>query len=448
MYRLWCAILVVLCAMFVIAEGDGPLDRKVDEVQAEVEAHLAKLRDQGEPITFEDLAPEPVTPEENAATIYRKALKVCVPRERNAYGNPITPEDEPELSRWLAQNQEALELLPQAAALDRCVFITEYTGIDQGLPHLAMMQEFAVLLGVSITRHVREGRIEKAVDEFLLQLRLAEHLDQGPSLIGHLVHDDSIRMAVQSYATILEHAGAWQLKPEDIVGSVQRMLRGQPAARALAVERVMMFDTLNRPETWAGEEQAKALKAHGTLRLWHEREKLGYLQAMDEIIALSKMPWHEIPEDERDENRLFARLIEQQLPLAAMTIPAMMHFLREDINRQARLRMVLVGIELQEYHWGPDYYPASLADMKLEYLDRLPVDPWTGRPFRYTYTRKREGYHLYSVGCDGKDGGGRPRPWEYLDGYDKVTESYYRIDDVSLRVGGEEERPPEGTTAQ
>jgi len=83
MYRLWCAILVVLCAMFVIAEGDGPLDRKVDEVQAEVEAHLAKLRAQGEPITLEDLAPEPVTPEENAATIYRKALKDRLVRGRS-----------------------------------------------------------------------------------------------------------------------------------------------------------------------------------------------------------------------------------------------------------------------------------------------------------------------------------------------------------------------------
>ena len=53
-------------------------------------------------------------------------------------------------------------------------------------------------------------------------------------------------------------------------------------------------------------------------------------------------------------------------------------------------------------------YPRDLAQLVPEILSALPTDPMNepGKPLRYRLDEK-QGYVLYSVGCDAKDDGGR-----------------------------------------
>ena len=69
---------------------------------------------------------------------------------------------------------------------------------------------------------------------------------------------------------------------------------------------------------------------------------------------------------------------------------------------------------LQMHRLYENKYPATLAALSEEspstdwdgaYLERAAVDPWK-RDYRYKYpgTRNRNGYDIWSIGADGKDG--------------------------------------------
>lgn len=110
--------------------------------------------------------------------------------------------------------------------------------------------------------------------------------------------------------------------------------------------------------------------------------------------------------------------------LSGMLFPALSGAYRRTNEIAAQLRMCSVALEIEKYkraHGGK--LPESLYELKLE---KMPVDPFTGKPFLYQHGKikqfiplrfrnngpeaviEQEGYRLYSVGYDGKDDGGNP----------------------------------------
>jgi hypothetical protein len=52
--------------------------------------------------------------------------------------------------------------------------------------------------------------------------------------------------------------------------------------------------------------------------------------------------------------------------------------------------------------------PGQLEDLSQKYLERLPTDPFSGKPLRLKTLTK--GFVIYSVGADQVDHSGRERP--------------------------------------
>jgi hypothetical protein len=71
----------------------------------------------------------------------------------------------------------------------------------------------------------------------------------------------------------------------------------------------------------------------------------------------------------------------------------------------ATLRGTLLVAALELHRTRSGEYPASLADLVPGVLPSVPVDPWTGQPFRYERISATQ-YKLYSVGPDRTDDGG------------------------------------------
>lgn len=110
--------------------------------------------------------------------------------------------------------------------------------------------------------------------------------------------------------------------------------------------------------------------------------------------------------------------------LSGMLFPALAGCYKKTNGIVAQLRMCLLALEIEKYkraHNGK--LPESLSELNLE---KMPVDPFTGKPFFYQHGRikqfiplrfrnngpeaviEQDGYRLYSVGYDGKDDGGNP----------------------------------------
>ena len=72
----------------------------------------------------------------------------------------------------------------------------------------------------------------------------------------------------------------------------------------------------------------------------------------------------------------------------------------------AHLRLLMAELALRCYASEQGLAPTNLTQLVPHYLQRVPADPFTGRPMVY----RREGpkWQLYSVGEDGVDNDGEP----------------------------------------
>ena len=74
-------------------------------------------------------------------------------------------------------------------------------------------------------------------------------------------------------------------------------------------------------------------------------------------------------------------------------------------SRQANAALTHLVFALEAYHRDKGNYPEALDNLLGHYIDEMPLDPFSGMPFRYII--EPEGYLLYSVGPNGIDEEGR-----------------------------------------
>jgi hypothetical protein len=80
-----------------------------------------------------------------------------------------------------------------------------------------------------------------------------------------------------------------------------------------------------------------------------------------------------------------------------------------EIRTLARVGQARIALALERWRWAHGEYPATLTELPAEWGVSDLRDPVNGEPFRYA--RAKAGwfkYQLYSVGADGRDGGGAP----------------------------------------
>ena len=403
---------VVLFLSLVLAPLLSAEEAAAPVYSPEVEKRLDELRAKGEPVTLDDLAREPIPPEENAATIYRQAFEAYV--EPNEEVEEVqrkdfedwTAEDLAAVRAWVEENQRAIALARQAAELDKCQFVTERTGLEQPLPHLRALQHLSWLLGGSIHIHLSEGKPEAALEECLVSLRLAEHVGTG-SFIDHLVEVATVSYASEHLRQVLASAGTEGLNFRPIMEAVERLLKIENLPDALKGERVMHFHALNNPETIGlTEEHVDALKSEAGSRVWMESERAALLGVFDRALSLSEKPWHQMQGEREGLDAWVEELAEKTppCPLAMLCSGAVLHALRQPSARRTYLLHMALGIELEMHRRRTESYPESLDDLTLTYLKKPPVDPFTGLPL--LYKQEGEGYLLYSAGENGVDNGG------------------------------------------
>ena len=84
-----------------------------------------------------------------------------------------------------------------------------------------------------------------------------------------------------------------------------------------------------------------------------------------------------------------------------------------EINRvlvaEVARRVAITAIGLRRYRLRHGYYPSALSALVPEILSQVPNDPVDGKSLRY-HVSEDDTFVLYSIGQDGKDGGGDLTP--------------------------------------
>jgi hypothetical protein len=76
-------------------------------------------------------------------------------------------------------------------------------------------------------------------------------------------------------------------------------------------------------------------------------------------------------------------------------------------SNQAEISLTHLVFALEAYRRDKGDYPDELNALRGDYIAEIPLDPFTGKSFRYIVNEDAPGYLLYSVGQNGIDDGGR-----------------------------------------
>jgi hypothetical protein len=322
----------------------------------------------------------------------------------------LTPEQFTKLQEWIQQLEATLQEARQLVQLP-LGRLDMHVGGDQVTPNYDLVQkvrEYAGLMQADATYQAQLGDLDKALQANEANWRAARTLEAELSLIGHLV-----RIAIEAIT----------------LGSLERTLaQGQPSPEALArVQKAIMdADLIKSFRTGLAGERAhvdrlcKAVAAGQTsfnkilggsvtggsagsadvfagayLRLSMNEAHAWILKYLTDASQAFDLP---APERARRLEELDKQMLHAP-PLARMFGP-MLQKCHHAFNRShAKQQCAIAALAVERFRRDTGAWPKSLEPLAPKYLDKLPEDPWTGKPLQLRPTGN--GVVVYSVGPEG-----------------------------------------------
>jgi hypothetical protein len=418
-------VLLLLTFVFILASLSS--SRKLRESQTQ-------LRDSGRPLTLEEIFPERIPDEENAAIELATAV------------GQLKKEEIGESDLFSELRDAAKELLEDSAdadALDRFrrlyasgAVAEALTLVEEGilkdgyhneldlsqgimlkLPHIEELMGLSRILAATAQLQAADGDQAGAWDTALTSLRLANALKDEPLLISQLVRTASINRAIDSIRS-LDYSAAPRSHLAEIDALLTRMEDPAPFVTALDTERLLIGEQFFGPD---GAKRAQltdtsqrglghniVMGAYQFLPPLRQRDRAEHSNALREMADMMSQPF--APGDLQ-----LAKKIHADIPLysviSKMTVPALGTLKSRMTTTFAEASITRAGLAVMDYQDQHGAYPPDLASLGRDDL----MDPFNGEPLRYR--SDGTGFTIYSVGEDQTDDSAAT-------GSDEITWSY------------------------
>ncbi len=357
-----------------------------------------------------------------------------------AHSRPWTPDEFPEIAKWLQVNERPLEAIFEATNKSR-YFAPVISPDDQGLMHalLPVTQQTRIAARLIITKamsELQQGNTDRAFELTLAVHRLARLVSAHPTLIASLVAyanaaiatsgDEQIIFSGQlSAAQANEYRRQLSLLPEfrpmqDVINEGERLI-SLDAACSLHSGRLSGEDVGQYFATQFGFNPNPALLRFNqmydeikvTMQLPDPLERIQGLEAVEQRARTGANP---------DKVKLLLSMLVGTRHaigeavggvLVQLMAPAFMQAVIAEERTKIRRQLVNLGYALAAHRAATGSFPQSLEELIPQQLVTLPLDPFSGKPFRYRLTD--HGFLLYSVGPNTTDDNG-----EFLNGTDDI----------------------------
>ena len=441
-FKLWHGIVVLLLLLFVSFRVSGSLKLK---------KQLKVLRDQGYPVTLEELDRWYNIPEgaKNAGDVYTAAFSNYVKWDKDAqrelpvFGKaslpgrtePLDASTRRLVEKFLSDNEKTLELLHEAASIEHCrhpIDLTKGTvdlmgGPGSPAPWVEDMHAGRRLLRLETLSHCENQDSDKALKSIRANFALAEFIG-APLLIHRLVHNS---VQSRTYKSIDRILNRMQLTDEQLLSLsawIKESRNDDGYIKALVGERCIGLSAFQGPAGQTTEQMGAGGGKAPILMLgfWkmlglHYRDAVGYIGLMQEYIDAMELP--------SDERLLVFDSIQEDVDsgkrgglLTRLLWPALARTLDIDTRCTAEALAAQTTIAVERYRRAEGRLPESLENLVPAYMEAVPKDPFDGRRLRY-FSREK-GFVVYSVGDDltdnggaerdgrGRDRRGKPLPWD------------------------------------
>lgn len=370
----------------------------------------------------------------------------------------------------LQAEQPLLAAIRQALTLPHLSLELDYSqGFALLLPHLATHKALALRLARAVTVELHQGDLNAALADLRAMLSLARLQAEEPVVISQLVALAIVHIAFGSSWEALLAPGWQDSQLAQLQADWQKLAFIPPMQRGLGMERTMIvdffakarrspreFDQMTRlfsgggvsspsgASPWmagdfsgwlaqagdwlqaAPEHTVQALRGALWRSYWSYQDELHYLEIMESFrqsldqVAQGAAFVPVIEQTTNRFNQLFragADTVSGQVTrrmsylVTSQVTPSLASILNRLARTEAARQMAIAAIGLSRYRLAHHSPPSELAALAPQFLPSVPLDPMDGQPLRYRPSTNAT-FLLYSVGEDGRDGGGDANPVE------------------------------------
>jgi hypothetical protein len=286
---------------------------------------------------------------------------------------------------------------------------------------------------------LRQGRREQALEDLEALAGLAQMEREEPTLVAQMIRVAVAGLGLQATWEALQAPGwtepqlerlqkAWE--PVDLVQALEMGFVGERAGGLEIFNQIRhssgpQIGRLFRP--WSSPASSRLswrdmvadyLYLPVYKLAWVGDDELFYLQTMQEALTAPRLlkalhPW---PEARQATTKVGARLNavasgagKFRYYVSIMAIPNFTRANERAAHVETERQMTLAAIALKRYQLRHGRRPTSLDALVPQFLPAAPYDPMSGKALCYRL-KPDASFLLYSVGEDGKDDGGDPRP--------------------------------------
>jgi hypothetical protein len=379
----------------------------------------------GERLYPDDFNPDPLPAELNGAMVLDEAAAqmdlTALLNSRVDQHLDYTEADHAVVAQALADSAGALELVRSAAQLENAAWPPFKSPlVTMPLPHLMPQRTLQRLLTLKTYDCVRLGDHYNALATVSEALRASAHLDRQPLLISHLVSTAVDDMHLATLERVLPEL---QLRSDSQRrGVTQRQLRSLVdqlrnednyhlgLSEAFAAEQMFFVDTTRLlreggvsmgggPQTF-GERVSTALmrpaiELSAAAAIREFRVICPKLKSKNYPTVRASIP--DLETGVTDKGLL--QLINSYV---LMFMPAFDRATSAHYQALARRRAAAVAVALRAFELERDVRATALDELVPEFIDAIPVDPFSADGLPLLYRREGRGA-VYSVGMDGLD---------------------------------------------
>ena len=284
-----------------------------------------------------------------------------------------------------------------------------HEGFSALLPHLSVLRGVSEIVRLRAVAELQSGRTNEGLTDLNLCIYLAESLKSEPLLISQLVRVALIERVLDTVWETLDRWGdaeLLELQKElsriNVLEDYPRTLRGE---RAFSNE---VFARMRRGEKFPGELVAARYAPSGflyqnqlTINRMHQKYVLGPVDVESRRVDAGKArALDHLPELQgRHPYSIFAQLLFPAISKAVLRVA----------GAQTDVDFAVIACALERHRRAQGQYPATLEELRPEFIEKIPHDIVSGEPLHYS-RGSADSFTLYAVGFDEKDNNGTPSP--------------------------------------
>ena len=296
--------------------------------------------------------------------------------------------------------QEPLELFRKAAKENGIAIFTERSeqDVERLSGQLSLIRGSARMLAARALYSASRGEGDEAADWCVVLCHFVRAFP-GDNVLSCLVSIAVSNVACDTIRQCQEWAPSSPEKTSELMAALSELDSDTPVVRMLCGERV--FGSHIFLSGMAGGGISELPKFSG------RPNYAAYLEVFREAVAASRKLF---PESLTVMDEIAARYAGKIGPrytfsiFARMVVPALASSFVKAARQQAEIRVTFTSLAVRRARMDDGQFPASPEALVPEYLQELPLDPFTGNPLQYHLDD--EGCLIYSVGDDGVDNGG------------------------------------------